>query len=128
MSPGIPVFGLNSGYQGQNAPFGQLFELLDQVRPFEGDSLAVVMNSVLQGEPTPILPVNPHLGELFAHTVERLLEKDPDQRFQSASGVAAELRSLKKPTTTQVLCCPDLNTLLMAMNLSVKHTAKPLNN
>ena len=79
-----------------------LYELATGIRPFEGDSLAVVMNAVLEKQPSPILPVNPRLGELFAHTVERLLEKDPELRSQSAAGVAADLKSLKKPTTTIV--------------------------
>ena len=79
-----------------------LYELATGVRPFEGESLAVVMNAVLESQPPPILAVNPHVGELFAHTVERLLGKDPGQRFQSAAGLAADLRSLKKPSTTVV--------------------------
>jgi TolB-like protein/Flp pilus assembly protein TadD/predicted Ser/Thr protein kinase len=69
-----------------------LYELATGVRPFEGDSLAVVLGAVLEGEPPSLMRVNPHVGEGFAGVVERLLEKDSTRRFQSASDLAAELR------------------------------------
>jgi len=77
-----------------------LYELATGARPFPGDHLAQVMQGVLQETPPSILSVNPHAGELFAHTVERLLAKDPAARFQSAAGVVAALKSLKEPSTT----------------------------
>jgi len=79
-----------------------LYELATGVRPFQGDSRAVVWASVLKTQPTPMLHMNAQLGELFARTVERLLEKDPELRSQSAAGVAADLKILRKPRTTIV--------------------------
>ena len=79
-----------------------LYELATGVRPFEGESVADVMNAVLARRPTPLIQANPRVGELFAHLVDRLLAKDPDERTQHASDLAAELRSLKGSSTTVV--------------------------
>ena len=76
-----------------------LYEMATGVRPFEARSLAGVLNAVTEKRPTPLLQVNPHVGELFAHVVDRLLEKSPESRFQSAAGVVAELKSLGQPTS-----------------------------
>ncbi len=79
-----------------------LYELATGVRPFEGESVADVLNAVLASQPTPLIQANPRVGELFAHLVDRLLAKDPDERTQHASDLAAELRSLKGSSTTVV--------------------------
>ena len=79
-----------------------LYEMATGVRPFEAKSLAGVLNAVTEREPTPLLQVNPHVGELFAHVVDRLLEKRPQKRFQTAAGVVAELESLGQPTHATV--------------------------
>jgi TolB-like protein/Tfp pilus assembly protein PilF/predicted Ser/Thr protein kinase len=73
-----------------------LYELGTGVRPFAGNSLGALAKALLTEEPPPLIQVNPHLGTLFTHVVDRLLQKDPDQRYQTSADLLAELRSLKE--------------------------------
>jgi len=65
-----------------------LYEMATGSRAFEGDSRAALIAEIMRCRPA--------LGELspprFAHVVERCLEKDPENRWQTARDVAVELR------------------------------------
>ncbi len=56
--------------------------------PFRGDSLAHVIQRVTQDAPRPIEEQNPEIPRWLVQVVNRLLEKSPDQRYQTASDVA----------------------------------------
>jgi len=70
-----------------------LFEMLTGARPFQGDSAVETMSAILKADP-PDLPV-PNDARLPALTriVRHCLEKNPDERFQSAQDLAFALQS-----------------------------------
>ncbi len=58
--------------------------------PFRAESTLAVLRRISEDSPRPIRQVNPEIPEWLDGIVERLLEKDPRDRFQSA-GELAEL-------------------------------------
>ena len=58
--------------------------------PFRAESTLAVLRRICEDDPRPIREVNPEIPEWLGGIVERLLEKDPRDRFQSA-GELAEL-------------------------------------
>ncbi|HET6202748.1 MAG TPA: serine/threonine-protein kinase [Planctomycetota bacterium] len=76
-----------------------LYQLGTGERPFGGETLGEVMESVFQGDPLPLDRANPRIGGDLSSTVTKLLSKDPDRRFQSAEELLAELRGLKASST-----------------------------
>lgn len=59
--------------------------------PFRGTSLASVIRKVCDERPRSIREENLEIPDWLIQVVERLLEKNPDERFQSADEVAAVL-------------------------------------
>ncbi len=76
-----------------------LFEMLTGKRAFQRDTAAETMTAILK-EPTPelLIPGLEASSEL-ACIVGRCLEKNPSERFQSASDLAFSLREVAKPAT-----------------------------
>jgi len=56
--------------------------------PFRGETGLAVLRRVCDDTPRPIREVNPDIPEALAEIVHKLLAKNPDDRFQSASAVA----------------------------------------
>ncbi len=59
--------------------------------PFRGDSLAHVIKRVTQDTPRPITEQNPDVPPWLVQIIDCLLQKGPDQRFQSAEGLVVIL-------------------------------------
>ena len=72
-----------------------LYELATGQRPFRGATMSDLSSAILRDTPPPVTELRPelphHLGRIIAHC----LEKDPDQRTQSARDIRNELRSLR---------------------------------
>ncbi len=77
-----------------------LYEMLAGVRPFRGETGPEVLAALLKEDPpelvSPAGPVPPSLDRL----VRRCLEKDPEDRFQSARDVAFALEALSGSGST----------------------------
>ncbi len=56
--------------------------------PFRADSTIAVIRRVCDDTPRPIVQVNPDIPSWLTNAIDRLLAKDPDDRFQSASEFA----------------------------------------
>ncbi len=69
-----------------------LYEMATGRRAFEGKSKASLIASILAAEPKPMSVIQPMTPAAFDRVVRKCLEKDPDQRMQSAHDVATELR------------------------------------
>jgi eukaryotic-like serine/threonine-protein kinase len=69
-----------------------LYELLTGQRAFEGKTASSVMASVLATTPRPIEQLVPLTPPALERIVTRCLAKDPEDRWQSARDVAAELQ------------------------------------
>lgn len=68
-----------------------LYELCTGQRPFPGRSLAEMLASHVQGRAIPMTQFRPDAPPDFRVFVERLLEREPEERFQSAAEALAVL-------------------------------------
>jgi len=73
-----------------------LYEMLAGRTPFRGEHEAAMMYSIVNEEPEPALKYRPELSSEFLHVLNRVLEKDPNDRYQSVSDMVIELRRIKK--------------------------------
>ncbi len=73
-----------------------LFEMLTGKMPFSGDYEAAIMYSILHEEPEPLQKHLPDATSELVHIFNRVLEKDPQDRYQSMSDLVSELRWLQK--------------------------------
>jgi serine/threonine protein kinase len=69
-----------------------LYEMLTGKRAFEGKSQLSVASAILEKEPAPISSVKPMTPPTLDHAVKKCLTKLADERWQSASDLASELR------------------------------------
>jgi eukaryotic-like serine/threonine-protein kinase len=69
-----------------------LYELLTDVKPFQGQTLKEITNAVLTHEPPLACKVDKTVPKALADIVARAMAKDPEQRFRSARSFARELR------------------------------------
>jgi len=52
--------------------------------PFRANSPMAVLNRICNEQPSPVREVNSEVSKTFADIIEKLLAKDPDDRFQTA--------------------------------------------
>ena len=69
-----------------------LYELLTGQRPFDGKTSSSVMAAILATKPQPIEELVPLTPPALERIVSRCLAKDPEDRWQTARDVAAELQ------------------------------------
>jgi serine/threonine protein kinase len=67
---------------------GVLYALCTGQPAFQGDSTPAVIRQVCEAQPTPIRVLEPDVPGWLVEIIDRLLAKDPAERFQSASEVA----------------------------------------
>jgi len=77
-----------------------LYEMASGRQAFDGNTSAVIFHAILSEEPEPVVKWNPLLPKGFDEILHRALEKDRDLRYQSASGVFADLKRLKRDLET----------------------------
>ena len=73
-----------------------LYEMLAGRRAFEKPTSAETMAAILNEEPPAISELAPNTPPALVRVVKRCLEKDPEQRFQSASDLAFALQALSE--------------------------------
>jgi len=76
-----------------------LYEMVTGQRAFRGESRASLIAAIMSSEPRPISELQPMTPPLLDRVVKRCLEKDPEQRSQSAGDLAAELRWIVEGVT-----------------------------
>lgn len=69
-----------------------LYELLTRRPAFGGETLPVLLTSILRDDPPRIELLNPNVDSDLASVVYRCLQKDREQRFQSVGELASALR------------------------------------
>lgn len=71
-----------------------LYEMLSGKRAFQKATSAETMNSILNEDPPGISQLTPSIPPALHRVVHRCLEKNPEERFQSASDLAFALEAL----------------------------------
>jgi Tol biopolymer transport system component len=69
-----------------------LYEMVTGKRAFEGKTQLSVASAILEREPSPITSIKPLTPLALDHAVKKCLAKIPDERWQSVSDLASELR------------------------------------
>jgi Tol biopolymer transport system component len=87
-----------------------LYEMLSGHRAFHGDSAAETMSAILREEPPDLSVTNQSVPPGLDRIVRHCIEKNPEQRFQSARDLAFDLGALSGVSATgrlEALTAPD---------------------
>ncbi|MFL6466885.1 MAG: protein kinase domain-containing protein, partial [Pyrinomonadaceae bacterium] len=71
-----------------------LYELLVGKSPFDGETTADTIASVIYREPEPLNEVMPNLPDELHRILRRALQKDRDERYQSVKDFALDIKNL----------------------------------
>jgi eukaryotic-like serine/threonine-protein kinase len=69
-----------------------LYEMVTGRRAFEGKSQLSVLTAILEKDPDPVSQVMPASPPALDHVVKTCLEKNPEERFQTAQDVKLQLK------------------------------------
>jgi eukaryotic-like serine/threonine-protein kinase len=76
-----------------------LYELATGQRPFAEVERRQLIGAILQHSPAPPTALNPKLSPELERIIGKCMEKDPENRYQSAKELAVDLRRLLTPST-----------------------------
>ena len=79
-----------------------LYEMLTGKRAFAGESQLAVVSAILEKDPEPLSALQPLTPPALERVVRRCLAKDPEDRWQSTSDLASELRWIAEAGGTPV--------------------------
>src|SRR6202167_2800061 len=101
MSP-EPARGEELDGRAELFPLGAcLYEMTTGKQAFDGNTSAVIFESILNRNPPPANQLNHDLPPQFERILDRSLEKDRDLRYQSAAEMRAEMKILKRTLDSQ---------------------------
>jgi eukaryotic-like serine/threonine-protein kinase len=69
-----------------------LYEMATGKRPFDAKSQIGLLAAILEKEPEPISPSHPTMVPALEHVIQRAMEKNPEDRWQSAADIRGELK------------------------------------
>jgi len=103
------VRGRPADARGDIFAFGAiLYEMLSGKRAFHGDSAADTMSAILREDPPDLSVTNQNVSPGLERILRHCLEKNPEQRFQSARDLAFDLEALSG------LSAPSMRTVAVA--------------
>jgi eukaryotic-like serine/threonine-protein kinase len=77
-----------------------LYQMVTGCMPFEGKTTAVVFDAILNREPAPVTEFIPDAPAELQRIIGKCLEKDPDLRYQHASELRADLKRLRRDSSS----------------------------
>ncbi len=72
-----------------------LYEMVTGQLPFKGNTAASTFDAILNKQPTPVTGSNPAVSFEFERVILRMLEKDSELRYQTATDLRAVLKRLQ---------------------------------
>jgi serine/threonine protein kinase/tetratricopeptide (TPR) repeat protein len=84
-----------------------LYEMATGRRPFEEKTSAALASDILNKPPVPPGRSNPALSPKLEEIILKCMEKDADNRYQSAKELTVDLRRLRNASNTRVSVYPD---------------------
>ena len=85
-----------------------LYEMVCGRRPFAGDSRASLMAAIVAAEPPALSSLQPQTPASLERLIRRCLAKDPDDRWQTARDLAAELRWIAEAGSGRTTAAPGM--------------------
>ena len=85
-----------------------LFEMLTGHLPFRGEHDAALMYSIVNEKPHSLLQYLPEAPPELLHVMNRALEKEPEDRYQTVSDMVIDLKRLKKETSKVSRLTPNI--------------------
>src|ERR1700676_4310083 len=95
-----------------------LYEMSTGRMAFGGTTSALVFDAILHKAPTSPVRINPDLPTELEHIINKALEKDPALRYQSAAEMLADLRRLRRDSSSvQVKAATDSQHVLRSRKM-----------
>ncbi|HVG23307.1 MAG TPA: protein kinase [Thermoanaerobaculia bacterium] len=66
--------------------------------PFNADAPLMVLDKIRDGEPEPFVATDPNFPPTATRIISKLLQKEPDDRYQSARALLGDLEEIDTPT------------------------------
>jgi serine/threonine-protein kinase len=79
-----------------------LYELLTDALPFDGDGVGELLAQILEGDPVPLRKRRPDAPEELEQAIFKAFAKNPDERYQNASEMAAAIVPFAGPELSHV--------------------------
>ena len=79
-----------------------LYEMATGQRPFAEVERSQLIGAILRRSPVPLAVLNPELSPELERIIGKCLEKEPENRYQSAKELAIDLRRLLTPSAVEV--------------------------
>lgn len=73
-----------------------LYEMLAGKPPFSGENSADVIADIVKTHPTPLSNLDAEIPERLDEVVSKALEKNPDERYQTAKDLSIDLKRMKR--------------------------------
>jgi eukaryotic-like serine/threonine-protein kinase len=77
-----------------------LYEMATGRQAFSGSTTGIIFNSILEKNPAAVSRMNPELPAKLEEIIGKALEKDREVRYQHAGDVRADLKRLKRDTSS----------------------------